>query len=181
MGKNSNLETLALSGKKAKMRTSSCPNNNLLNCYLGIATVTKKIKEIDYTGIILRAIDKLKEAERLINLEIEKQTAASEVGFIDAELGYNLKKVKAIKTLLLSPVDINSSPIIATDFIEKIDKGVPEDIAALEIFQKANSQGYGVQTYNMVVKLTRKNNVVGGGLLGGGIVVDELVNKEKLQ
>ena len=122
MGKNSNLETLALSGKKAKMRTSSCPNNNLLNCYLGIATVTKKIKEIDYTGIILRAIDKLKEAERLINLEIEKQTAASEVGFIDAELGYNLKKVKAIKTLLLSPVDINSSPIIATDFIEKIDE-----------------------------------------------------------
>ena len=92
MVKFTTIETLALSGNKAKRRTINCSNGNLLNCYFGIINNNTNKAIISKQDIILQAIKKLQDTEALIEIELAKQSEAN-FGFVDAELLMNFYKI----------------------------------------------------------------------------------------
>jgi len=157
MGINSTLESLSLSGKKAKRRTVKCSNGNLLNCYFGIINNNTNAAIISKRDIILQAIKKLQDTEALIKIEIEKQTAVSEFGFIDAELGYNLKKIRAL-TAVLTNKNIDAYDL-SSDFLGEIDNGMSIITATIKILAQTNKGTYGDQIAKVLREATNSSNV----------------------
>ena len=151
-------ETFALSGKKAKMRTINCSNDNLLNCYFGIVNkINNNTVIISKQYIILQAIKKLQDTEALIKIEIEKQTAASEFGFIDAELGYNLKKIRALNIVLTNKTIYTYD--LSIDFLEEITNGMPIVVAALKVLSQMTKGSYGERIETALKEATNSSNV----------------------
>jgi len=156
MGINATLETLSLSGKKAKRRTINCQNrNNLLNCYFGIInnnTITAIISKRD---IILQAIKKIQDTEALIEIELAKQSEAN-FGFVDAELLMNFYKIKEFKLLLMNKtIDTYE---LSNNFLEEINNGIQSDVAVLKVFSEATKGSYGVQILTALLTATRPGN-----------------------
>lgn len=165
MGINSTLESLSLSGKKAKRRTINCSNGNLLNCYFGIVNNNNKNNNtsiINKRDIILQAIKKLQDTEALIQIELAKQSEAN-FGFTDATLGRNLKNITAFKTLLTnSDIDSFYAFEMSINLLEKIDNGMTSDAAALDLFDQAIKGSYGDRIATALTKAARRQNVTIG-------------------
>jgi hypothetical protein len=157
MVKFATIETFALSGKKAKMRTINCSNGNLLNCYFGIVNKNNNTAIISKRDIILQAIKKLQDIEKLIEIEIETQTAASEFGFIDAELGYNLKKIRALSVVLTNKtIDTYD---LSSDFLEEISNGMPIIVSVLKVLSQMTKGSYGERIATALKEATNSSNV----------------------
>jgi len=104
-------------------------------------------------SINLKAITKLQATEALIKIEIEKQTAVSEFGFIDAELGYNLKKIRKFKTLLTNNnIDTYG---LSNNFLKDIENGIPIIVATIDLLGKAIKGDFG----NYIAKLVAPTNI----------------------